>query len=392
MLHMEESRANAAAWTPLEPAPHNDLVRRIGWVESGNFMSSRHLLTAMRHSFPRIPPSRWTLNPNISSGVGSTMSELFFKHNLGMYQTERSLLAHVGVNASKMNAGVPRGSDHFTIRFADGADAYRALLDDTPTVTASLASKWSRLPALHAAVDSLAPQVDRLNVYLNDYESIPQFLRVPWITVADSRREPAGDLGDRGKFFWADVTTTTFHFTCDDDIIYPRDYVSRLVAFHAARLAEAGGGATKRAAAGDGPPRALAVGAHGIVLRPQLARPGVANKGYYASREVMMAFEALDAARVVHIIGTGTLAYRPADFAGLSLAEFREPNMADVWFGIAAQKRRASLVVVPHPDKWLREVNGTFEDSLYNTLSRKQADKAVTRAVQSHGEWKLHEL
>ena len=77
------------------------------------------------------------------------------------------------------------------------------LIDSKPAeeyVTASVASFAAREDSLKQAVASILPQIDRLNVYLNDYDAIPEFLRHPKITVASSQEH--GDRRDNGKFFF----------------------------------------------------------------------------------------------------------------------------------------------------------------------------------------------
>ena len=37
-----------------------------------------------------------------------------------------------------------------------------------------------------------------------------------------------GDIGDRGKFYWCEKIKG-IHLTVDDDILYPADYVEKIV-------------------------------------------------------------------------------------------------------------------------------------------------------------------
>ena len=94
-------------------------------------------------------------------------------------------------------------------------------------VTASMASFPARRAMLEQTVASILPQVDFLNVYLNGYDDTPGFLRNPKIQVIHSREY--GDLRDNGKFFFLDSVPCGYHFTIDDDIVYPHDYVQKMV-------------------------------------------------------------------------------------------------------------------------------------------------------------------
>lgn len=386
LLHIEASREAVPVWTGVKPSPvaaTDGAIVEVGWVESGNFLAPPRFLAVLRWSFPRVDPGRWVANPPISSGVGATLSELLHRSRWRMYRTDGSLLAHVSPGVSQMNGALRTAGDvtHRSLRFVDGDTAYDELLRGSPSVTASMASTYRREPALHAAVASLLPQVDALNVYLNDYDAVPRYLLgVPGLTVVWAGPlgdgSGAGDLGDRGKFYWAADLTTDFHFTVDDDIVYPRDYVATLVAF------------------ADAHEMPVAVGVHGIkILAEKLSPPGGRRSaGYYGSREVFMGVDELPEAVGVHILGTGTLAYRVASVGPLdAVADFPEPNMADVWFGVAAQARRLPLVVVPHAKGWLREVAGTAAGSLYGRFTeRARADRLQTRAAVAAMPWVVY--
>lgn len=384
MLHIEESRVDAAVWTDLLPQRLSPELVRIGWVESGNFICGRGLLRFTNWSFPRVPVQRWVDNPPISSGVGATLSGLIHAGDYRMYRTSESLVAHVGVRVSKMNGqfrekGV---AAHETLFFADGDAAYRRFLREGATVSASIASKWTREVTLHVAVDSLAPQVDHIFLYLNDYEAVPSFARVSYVTAVLSAQSDRGDMGDVGKFFWANDLRTEFHATADDDILYPPDYISRMLAEHARYSSP------------------VAVGGHGINIKPAansaLTAAGRRNsllrrKGYYANREVFMGTGVVEKAESVHILGTGTTVYRVSDFGAFDVDEdFPEGNMADVWFAKRAQLLKIALVTLPHGEGWLKDLPGTFSDSIYSVHSRKKGDAMQTRAVIDMVPWVHH--
>lgn len=382
MLHVEETRENVPVWTTYKPHPLGNGISRIGWVESGNFLCTSQFLSFLNWSFPAIPPRRWIDNPPISSGVGATLSELIHSSHFRMFRTDASYVAHVGITSSKMNAAF-RQKGVAALRtkyFADGHDAYEGLLIEAATVTASIASHWVRESSLHSAVLSLAPQVDHINVYLNGYDSTPPFLLAPYISVVRSNEKATslGDIGDVGKFFWCNNLSTDFHLTADDDILYPPNYVSKLLQFRREFRAP------------------IVVGVHGIRLKQDLLSPKVSGrraKGYYASREVWMATERVAEPVAVHIIGTGTMLYKVDEVGEIPIeSTFPEPNMADIWFGLFAQRKRLPMMVIPHEEGWVKEVNGTFDDSIYKRSTKHRlSDRAQTQAALSIDEWHIHE-
>lgn len=76
-------------------------------------------------------------------------------------------------------------------------------------------------------IHSIAPQVDKLCVCLNEYTEIPaRLMEIPNLEPMI----PDQDLKDAGKFAFP-AESDDIVFTIDDDIIYPQDYVSRLVKF-----------------------------------------------------------------------------------------------------------------------------------------------------------------
>ena len=379
MLHVEESRERQPVWTDLKPRNIGADISRIGWVESGNFICTHELLSFLNWSFPRVPAERWIRNPPISSGVGAALSDLIHTSGKRMFRTRKSYVAHVGVSLSKMNAEFRQKNTPalLTKYFADGDETYQKLLADAATVTASLASQWTRETALHSAVSTLAPQVDHINVYLNDYDAVPSYLLVPYITVMRSQDNSKGDIGDIGKFFWFNEINTEFHLTADDDNVYPPDYFSRMLTFWQKH---------------HGP---VAVGAHGIrMIADSLIPPdGRRGKGYYGSREVWLATEKVEHPMNVHIIGTGTLLYRPTDIGDIELdSVFPHPNMADIWFGILAQKLKLPMMTIPHEEGWITSVPGTFGGSIYKRSTRsRSADRLQTEAAKGAAPWQLYQ-
>lgn len=200
-------------------------------------------------------------------------------------------------------------------------------------VFAGMASFGNRRETLRRAVDSLIDQVDRLGVYLNNYDEIPAFLDHPRIEVAVSADH--GDVRDNGKFFFLD-RAKRYYAAVDDDIEYPADYIERLLT----ELEHAGPGA--------------AMGVHGAIYPTRIL-------GLSKPRKLFHYLEPLRFVMPVHLIGTGTLLFNQADWR-LSFEEFEEPGMADVWFAISARRRDARLFVVNRNKQWLRDVPAEVVD------------------------------
>jgi hypothetical protein len=99
----------------------------------------------------------------------------------------------------------------------------------TDPVLAHVATIARREAQLRDMVASLAPQVDVLQIYANDYSTSPiwssDYDNLVWF-FGPLRFE--GDLGDAGKFFSHDIAPA-YHIAVDDDLSYPPDLVETLL-------------------------------------------------------------------------------------------------------------------------------------------------------------------
>ena len=92
-------------------------------------------------------------------------------------------------------------------------------------VLIGLASIPEREGSLQRTLKSLAPQADKIALSLNEYAQVPSWLaRFPNVE-ATIRSE---NLGDAEKFAAVDEWDGVV-CTCDDDILYPSDYVARIL-------------------------------------------------------------------------------------------------------------------------------------------------------------------
>ncbi len=231
-------------------------------------------------------------------------------------------------------------------------------------IIAALASIPSRIPLLGQCVQSLLPQVDHLRVYLNGYEEVPEFLGHPKIRVELSQER--GDIGDAGKMWFVEgAPADSYYFTCDDDIVYPDDYVAKLVA----------------AINADG--KRSIWGVHGLVLHRKITR-------YYYSREFVFSYEsALEKNRLVHLMGTGSTAWHTSAIK-LSREDFPVPNMADIWLGVAARKQHVPMRAIARPEKWLKVLKCPRGTTIYEKC-RENGDELQSWIVRDLSPWPVLE-
>jgi len=223
-------------------------------------------------------------------------------------------------------------------------------------IEASVASIPARKESLRVVVQRILPQVDRLHVYLNNYPRTPSWLKHAKIDVAHSRDH--GDRGDAGKFFWCD-SVAGYHFTLDDDLLYPPDYVATMIE----KIEDYG--------------RHAVVTAHGSMLREPF-------NGYLQSRDVYSFCGRVRTDTPVHIPGTGCLAYHTETLT-LYRSDFAVANLADVWFALAAKRQQTPLVVVAHPEQWIVELPRGQQTSIYRrTLTD---DSPITALLKDNMPW-----
>lgn len=231
-------------------------------------------------------------------------------------------------------------------------------------VVASLATMPSRLRAAWMVLETIAPQVDEVRVYLNGFRQASDFTAgwAAYSRVAARVRFQCSEQnrGDQMKFAGV-VGAQGFDFTVtlDDDVHYPPDCIATLVKFG------------KRF---NGEP----VGWHGARL---LSRGQVEQHGYYAARKTFHCAAPQHEVVEVDVLGTGIMCFSPKRLALELERDFRSPNMADIWFAIAAKKAGLTLRVVPHCP--VSVFPGTTEQSIYMASKRRDGSIMDTKAAQT---------
>ncbi len=221
-------------------------------------------------------------------------------------------------------------------------------------ITASLVTIPSRVKTLEKVINSIIEQVDILRVYLNNFETIPPCLKNEKITICNSKEY--GEIADNGKYFNAE-TLVGFHFTIDDDIIYPSNYVEKLKS------------ALIRYSFKP------VIGLHGIRIKDSFKR-------YYdeVSREILSFTSKLEEDRYVHILGTGTVAYHTSS-VHFNLDNIENTHMIDIYFGKYCQFNSIPMICIAREENWLLEIETPEETRIYDTFISK--DEIQTEIVKS---------
>ena len=223
-------------------------------------------------------------------------------------------------------------------------------------VVAGMATHLGRRDVVERAVRSIAAQVDELHLHLNDYDEPPVGVRLANVKITT----PAdyGDLNDVGKFLALErLDGTEFLFTVDDDIVYPPDYVRRMLT----TLEQFG--------------RGVALGVHAAVLANPMKR-------FYEDRSVAHFQRSAPHRYLADVLGTGTMAMH-SSLLPVGLEDFRAPGMADLWFAIGCKRRSIPRLVIDRHDEWLQPL--ATETSIFGSCF---ADDSVqTQAAREAGAW-----
>lgn len=195
-------------------------------------------------------------------------------------------------------------------------------------VYVGMASMPSRVKKLEKVISNILPQVNHVYIYLNNYDSVPEFLTDDKITIFSSSQ--FGDLKDNGKFFGLQYLEEDCYFiSIDDDINYPENYVSELV---------------KKIDLYD---KKCVVGLHGAIYG-KLANSFFDRKTIHFSKE--LSFDT-----PVSVLGTGTVGFFKRKIP-ISLDDFETTGKADLYLGSFLKKRKIPAICISRERNWLSEL------------------------------------
>ncbi len=192
-------------------------------------------------------------------------------------------------------------------------------------ITVHMATIKEREESLKDTIDSLIGQVDKVNVFLHGYFEAPEYFNNEKIQYMTD--DPEEDNGDLGKFSFP--LEEGYHLHCDDDLIYPEDYVEKTIE------------------AIDYYDKEAIVSFCGNVPK----RPPVGS--YYLERTAISLFEDLEEDKIVSIPGTGVMGYHTDLIKSWDFKD-KEKNMADIHVGIYAKEQQIAVVCVKHAKEWIK--------------------------------------
>lgn len=229
-------------------------------------------------------------------------------------------------------------------------------------VIACMASFPARKEKMLLTIDSVVGNVDKIYLYLNNYQEVPVELKKYNNLEVTLGKDTKGDLRDNGKIYPFSVEKIEgYCFLIDDDIVYPPSYFNEFV-----RKIEKYN-------------RRAVVGVHGVIF----AKP---FQSYFKNREVFHFKNENLVDVIVNQLGTGALAFH-TDTLVPTLNKYIETGMADVFFAIEAKQFNVPLICIAHPAGWLKPLEVEIEDTsnLYDEFKNDHSKQ--TMLIKNAGEF-----
>lgn len=229
-------------------------------------------------------------------------------------------------------------------------------------IVAGMASIPERQGALITALFSLHHQVDEVALFLNGYLINPIDNSVfPKVKVYMYN----GNMGDAGKFaLMHEYKDEDYFFACDDDIIYPIDFIDKMMTSLEDNDNE------------------VIIGCHGRVVSGKV-------KSYYNDTVLKVHFEKENKRdERVNIAAMNSACFKIGNFR-LTLKDFPLKNMTDIFVAIKAQKMKMPVIIIKHPANWVRQNKIVdLKKSIYST--HKDKDHEQTRMINSIENWVIY--
>ncbi len=252
-------------------------------------------------------------------------------------------------------------------------------------VVGSMTTFPARFDIIAPVIDSIAPQLDHLYIYVNETtEGFPDLSYHHNVTILDGRQY-AGDLSANGKIYPLNFMKNCQVLTLDDDFIFPRDYVTRNLA-----ILEMFRGR-------------CAVTTHGGILPPKV-------KWYYDRTHVMVSKSAVSSLQLCSLAGSGTFAFDQR-YLKVDPSNYLNKVMVDLSLSLLARDAMLPIWVLPREAGWLESIPlpGLWEEYkdlgiTHHTYFAREIDwsfsvyadianKAIARTKLSHEElgigWEL---
>jgi len=219
-------------------------------------------------------------------------------------------------------------------------------------VIAGMATMPSRLASFELALNSILPQVDRLFLFLDRFDT-PYISADPKVVVLSS--QIFGDLRANGKLMGLNMAgPDAYYFCVDDDIVYPPDYVQRSVQFL------------------NQYDNKVVCGIHASRIKPGFER-------YLTDRAILHRSHSLGKASRVDVAGTCTAAFHTG-ILEFDVRQWSTTNMVDLNFALECKQRNIPILAMPRNERWIKCISENQADSIFSAL--KKDDRVQTQLAK----------
>ncbi len=205
-------------------------------------------------------------------------------------------------------------------------------------IVVGIATFKGRERYLERTIESLKGQCHKIVVYNNEIND---------------------DLTDNGKFFGLKgERKKCYYFTCDDDIIYPPDYVQKTI------------NAIEE--------HKCIITYHGRILLGK-------NLNYYRNHKAFRCLNHEPKDVEIDVAGTGVCAFRTDYFKPVNLCDSEHQKMSDVIFSLEAAKQGKRIMMINHRANWIKDQRVPANQTIHGT----EMNRCETQTKLANEIWKI---
>lgn len=229
----------------------------------------------------------------------------------------------------------------------DAAGIEPEMVHDAQTIDAPKYAFMATFPArrrvVKKVIESALGQFDHIYIYLNGYETAPEFLNHPKITYRFGVGE--NDFGARGKieFGFTNVPEGYWYFLDDDN-----ELMAGYVDYMAGKVEQYG--------------RSCAVCVHGSVTDP-------AGLWYFHKTAIYPYQRHQKYDRFVNLLGSGTLCFH-SKMIDAKLSDFHPYTMVDLSFSLLFKEQGIGIINVQRPSHMLKHIAEADDGGLFHAYSQ----------------------
>lgn len=177
-------------------------------------------------------------------------------------------------------------------------------------IVVGMATTNERATFAETAVESLVHQADEIIVYNNSNQD--------------------NDYTDNAKFYALTLfKEPVYYFSCDDDILYPGNYVSTMIE---------------------------AIERTGTIVTHHGRELLGLNKNYYRGHKGFRCLDENNTEQLIDVAGTGVTAFRTDYFNPTEIYKATDKRMSDLVFSLEAAKQGKQITILKHTKGWLKDL------------------------------------